>query len=127
MSEPLEDLAAVTDAVFRHRLSGLQALTAQEAMLRQQLARLDEARLAGIAEASGDIGMRALGADLLWQGWVMRQRTQLNMRLANVLVMKEAQGRALRAAFGKARVAEELCAQQKAVAKADREKRLNRD
>lgn len=108
MSESLRDLALVTDAVFRSRLASLQRLAAQESLLRQNLASLDAVRRVGPVKDMQDIEMRALGADILWQGWIMRKRMELNTQLANLLVQKEALRLELQVAFGRSQVAETL-------------------
>lgn len=108
------DLARITDAVFRGHLAGLQRLAAEETLLRQTLSSLDEARKANSQADGSHIEMRALGADLLWDGWIMRQRMVLNMRLANLLVQKEALRGEMRKAFGRAMVAKNLSSAEQA-------------
>jgi len=108
MQESLADLAQLTQAVYQGRLSRLQTLLKEETRLRQDLKRLDQMQDHEEAKDAQDISLRALGADLLWQGWVMRQKTDLNMKLANVLVQKSAVIRDVKLAFGRAQVAETL-------------------
>lgn len=108
MSQQLSGLAALTDAVYRSRLAGMQRILAQEARLRQNLQRLEQmSRLDDNLEQQ-DIAMRAIGADLLWQGWVARKKSELNIQLANLLAQKSAISRDLTFAFGRSQVADEL-------------------
>jgi hypothetical protein len=102
------DLARITDAVFQGQLAGLQRLAAEETIIRDTLSSLEAARKDKMSIDDPNIEMRALGADLLWEGWVVRQRMALNMRLANVLVQKDALRGQMRKAFGRAKVAEAL-------------------
>lgn len=102
------DLARVTDAVFQGHLAGLQRLAAEENLIRGALSSLETARRDNIFADDPQIEMRALGADLLWEGWIMRQRMALNIRLANLLVQKEALRNEMRQAFGRAKVADAL-------------------
>lgn len=120
MTKALVDLARMTDAVYRNRLAGLQRLSAEEAKVRQTLASLDAARQIGRSALTVDMEMRAIGADLLWQGWVTRQRMEQNILLANLLIQKEAMRKQLQASFGRAQVAESLLASHMA---SDRNKR----
>ena len=102
------DLAHVTDAVFKGHLVDLQRLSAEETRIRGTLSSLEIARKNNMSTDESHIEMRAIGADLLWEGWVMRQRMALNMRLANLLVQKEALRDEMRKSFGRANVAETL-------------------
>lgn len=102
------DLARITDAVFQGHLAGLQRLAAEESLIRDTLSSLETARKDNISTDDPNIEMRALGADLLWEGWIMRQRMALNIRLANLLVQKEALRAEMRKAFGRAKVAQAL-------------------
>lgn len=102
------DLARITDAVFQGHLTSLRRLAAEENRIRDTLSSLENARRDNISTELAHIEMRALGADLLWDGWIMRQRMVLNMRLANLLVQKEMLSGEMRKAFGRAKVAEAL-------------------
>lgn len=102
------DIARITDAVFQGQLVGLQRLVAEESLIRDTLSSLERARKDNISTDDPNIEMRALGADLLWEGWIMRQRMALNIRLANLLVQKEALRAEMRKAFGRAQVTQAL-------------------
>lgn len=127
MSKALEDVSKVLDAIYQSRVSGLQRLIIEEAKLRDSLRRLDDMRETGTAAAMQDQAMRALGADLLWQGWMTRQRTEINMQLANLLVQKAAMVDALRLAFGRSQVAVSLVSNARLEAKIERDRAFDRD
>lgn len=127
MSKALEDVSKVLDAIYQSRVSGLQRLIIEEAKLRDSLRRLDDMRETGTAAAMQDQAMRALGADLLWQGWMTRQRTEINMQLANLLVQKAAMVDALRLAFGRSQVAVSLVSNARLEAKTERDRAFDRD
>ena len=54
------------------------------------------------------VAPRAIGADLLWQGWTQRKRRELNIELARVLVRKAEKMDALRRSFGRAEATRQL-------------------
>jgi len=108
MSQQFIDLAELTDAVYRSRLSGMQKMLQHEARLRQNLQRLEQMGSGDETPEQHAMAMRAIGADLLWQGWMARRKTELNIQLANLLAQKSAISRDLALAFGRAQVAEAL-------------------
>jgi hypothetical protein len=102
-------LCALTDALHQRAMARLCALRDEEARLRAALARLDaQARAArGLPqEALG--GMRGIGADIAWQGWLARHRAAVQAELARVLARREQAMPAQRRAFGKAEAARAL-------------------
>lgn len=127
MSKALEDVSKVMDAMYQSRVSGLQSLIAQEVKLRDALRCLEDMRQISTGSALDDHAMRALGADLLWQGWLTRQRSEINTQLANLLVQKAALMDALRLAFGRSQVAATLVTNARIEAKAKRNKLNQRD
>lgn len=113
-------LIVVSEALYEREREGLVRITEQENALRQELARLsDLGRSAPVEPLTG--GMRAVGADVIWQGWLGRAQTALNMKLARVLATKEDEQVKVRRAFGKLTALRQLHDQQKAEA---RKKRL---
>lgn len=113
MTESFADLAAITDAVYRGKMSSLQRLIAEESKLRQDLGKIDEIARANQGDWADTFQMQTLGADLLWDAWVTRQKIQLNSQLANVLVRKAGVVQDMQRAFGRARVADEIWENQK--------------
>jgi len=108
----LDDLAEVTEALYQAELSRVQDILREETRLRQDLARLSAHREANRALPEADLdGLRRIGGDMLWQGWVARNRAELHETLARVLVRKAGALRRLRESFGKAEAVRSLFAQ----------------
>mgnify|MGYP005839915839 CR=1 FL=1 len=108
----LDDLAAVTEALYQAELSRVQDILRDETRLRQELARLSAHHQANRALPEADLdGMRRIGGDVLWHGWVGRNRAQLQEDLARVLVRKAGALRKLRVGFGKVEAVRHLRAQ----------------
>ncbi len=69
--------------------------------MRGQLTTLEAQVREARAEADGDMPMKALGADLLWEGWHLSTRRNLNMQLAQVTARKLMAMDRLRKTFGR--------------------------
>ena len=102
----LDALEQVTRAQYDLQQQSFQKVLSEEIALRDELDRLDALNVQ--ARADADQTQRALGADIMWQGWVGRAKTQLNMKLARVLAVKEHHQIMVRKAYGKVLVVEEL-------------------
>jgi len=111
MSQRLSDLTKLTEALYQAETAKMQDLLLQEAKLRQDLADLEEHR-----RANRDLpdtamqGVRQIGADILWQGWVGRSKVDLQAELARVLARKGQMIGQLRRAFGKHQAATKMLA-----------------
>lgn len=104
-------LVALTAARRDRETARLRDVLAEEARLRAALARLTaQATEARALPEAAITGLREIGADLSWQGWVAQQRAALNSALALTLARKEQALPALRRAFGKAEAARALAA-----------------
>ncbi|MHA7850947.1 hypothetical protein [Roseovarius sp.] len=124
MTDPfLKDLAALTDAAYRAEQARLMEILAEEARLRRALSELDDQVRANTGLPAQ--GVREIGADMRWQGWVRRMRGDLQARLAMVLARKGAMSDALRRAHGRKIAAENLLEQQRAAAAKARHKNRN--
>lgn len=105
----LEDLVRLTAAVRQAEEARMQRLAEEETALRAELATLDAARRDAHALSAPELaGPRSVGADILWQGWVSRNRRTLQLRLARVLARKGDALRDLRRAHGRSEAAEAL-------------------
>lgn len=104
----LNALAAITEAHYAQRQQRFAQHLAEENRIRAELSRLDEMDRAARATDVGSIPMRTVGADVIWQGWIGRSRTALNMALARVLAVKEHHQSEVRRAYGKVLVVEEI-------------------
>jgi hypothetical protein len=102
------------DADYQAQQAALQDVVRQEADLRRALAELEELRVEARTMPADQLAApRAIGADLLWQGWTQRTRQDLNVKLALILVQKAEKMSALRYAFGRAEAVNNLIAQEK--------------
>ncbi|MEM7519467.1 MAG: hypothetical protein AAF307_00385 [Pseudomonadota bacterium] len=113
MSAPgdLEALLEVSDLLYTRQRQALVAIMQEEAALRQELARLAEMGGAN-RETADQSGMKAIGADLLWNGWLARAKTDANIRLAQVLARKDFEQNRVRKAFGKVTALRQIIASQ---------------
>lgn len=97
----LQQMAAVTEAQYLKEHAKIKPVLDQEARLRGQLSKLDHQVKAARADIDQDHAMKALGADLLWQGWHVRTRRTLNVELAQVTAKKLMAMDRLRKTFGR--------------------------
>lgn len=104
----ISQMSVATQTLFLREYRNIGSILVEEAEIRAKLTRLD-ARLAQNNGAEADNHMmRAIGADLLWQGWTSRTRRQLNIELAQVLARKSAVMDRVRVAFGRQQAVEFL-------------------
>lgn len=112
-------LCAITDALHEREAARLRSLRDEEARLRAALARLDaQAREARALTQEALRGVREIGADTAWQGWLARHRVALQTELARVLARAEDVMPAQRRAFGKLEAARGLRAEAQSAARA---------
>lgn len=109
----LEQLEAITQARYQQQQQSFQRLVAEENRLRGEIAKLDDHLRRTRNQSEGDVSLRALGADIIWQGWVGQRKAELNIKLAQVLAIKEHHLVQVRTAYGKVMVVEELIATSK--------------
>lgn len=110
-------MAALMQARFRAGMTELQQVSAEESHLREELRRLADMEKGSQEALETAFGVRALGADSLWQKWIGQTRMSLNQRLANVMARKlEALDRA-RGHFGAMHAADALAGQKQARAR----------
>lgn len=102
----LRRMQRITQIDYDRQREGFARILAQESALRAELSRLDA--MNRDARAATEARHRAIGADVLWHGWVGRTRTDLNLRLARVLAMKDQHRTRVRKAYGKVLVLDEL-------------------
>ena len=107
-SDELEQIAALVDAKYEQQQLRFAKLVARENQLRAEIARLDDMRRATNAPDAKVDEMRAIGADVIWYGWVGRSKAALNIQLAQVLAQKEHHQTAVRLAYGKVLVVAEM-------------------
>lgn len=99
-------MKTLVDIKYRQEQESFERLKAEEDRLRAGLRKLDIQMLE--SRSSGDAQQRAIGADVQWQAWIGRKKRELNMRLAQVLAIKERHIVQVRKAYGKVLVSTEL-------------------
>lgn len=105
----------LVDMKYRQQQESFGRLIAQENQLRTSLARLDE-HLAR-SQRDTDSEHRAIGADIIWEAWVGRNKRALNLQLAQVLAVKERHIAQVKEAYGKVLVTKDLHEQVRAADK----------
>lgn len=105
--DQLQQVEAITNARYHKQQQSFQRLVGEECRLRSELAKLDlnfrQARRSQV-----QFEMTTIGADVIWQAWVGKRKAELNMKLAQVLAIKEHHLKQVRVAYGKVIVAGEL-------------------
>lgn len=110
MKEPneLSNLRKITQAIYEQRQQSFSRLVAEENSIRAKLIQLRDFSHQPPTLEPRIYQMRAIGADLLWQGWIGRSKTALNLRLARVLAAKEGHLNEVRHAYGKVTAIQEV-------------------
>jgi len=120
----LDQMAAVTEAQYLREHAKIKPILDAEAALRGKLTRLDAQMKDTRQQGEQDHAMRALGADLLWQGWHSRTRRQLNIELAQITARKLMAMDQVRKAFGRKHAVQTMADQERKRQKQDRIKKL---
>ncbi len=125
MTNALNDLAELTDAIYQAELQKMAVLNKKEAMVRRKITDLETLRHDNQSLPQGQLTVvRQIGADVLWQGWVGRTRESLNIELAQILAQKEHLKSELQRAFGKQMAAKEMLAAAGKQVRQERDKRF---
>lgn len=113
-------LKQVLDAAWQAKEAELRDILQQEGDVRRSLSDLDS-RQRSVRTLPADqlTAPRAIGADILWQGWTQRKRQDLNVQLAQVLVRKAEKLDTLRYAFGRTQAVAAILEQQKTARRKD--------
>ncbi|MGR3621163.1 hypothetical protein [Pseudophaeobacter sp.] len=104
----LKQMSAVTEAQYLKEHAKIKPILDHEARLRGQLSKLEDQVKSARQDIDGDVPMKALGADLIWQGWHTKTRRNLNMQLAQVTARKLMAMDRLRKTFGRKTAVEEM-------------------
>ncbi|MCD9147115.1 hypothetical protein [Pseudophaeobacter flagellatus] len=120
----LTQMAAVTEAQYLKEHAKIKPILDHEARLRGQISKLDAQVQEARDEANKDMPMKALGADLLWQGWHTTARRNLNMQLAQVTARKLMAMDRLRKSFGRKTAVGDMVKTEKTRIKTQRAKTL---
>ncbi len=108
----LEQLLFVSQLQYDRQKQTYTRIIGEEARLRYELERLSALGKPKKDVAENLTSMRAIGADLLWQGWLGRSKADVNMKLARVLAKKAYEQEKVRKAFGKLIALEKLAKQE---------------
>lgn len=108
MMTPSKNLSALLHARYQREQSAFMAVVAKEKQIRQNLLQLSDFERKAREDLDIDPTPLVIGADSLWQDWLGRRRSELNIRLANVLARKADSRAQLRLAFGRKTVSDEL-------------------
>lgn len=102
----LDKLTSLSELKYEMSQVELRQLKAEEQRIRGDLTRLSE----NARSVDGDtkMSMEFIGADVVWQAWVGRMRTELNTQLAQVLAKQERHLARVRKEFSRVQVAREL-------------------
>jgi hypothetical protein len=123
MARALQDLEALTQAIYQSKQAELEPILAQEARLRRALAQLDqETQANGSLPVDELTDLQRVGGDMAWRRWAARSRAELHNSLARVLAQKANKIAHLRSAFGKAEAVSMLKNTQEKEARLAREK-----
>ncbi|MEP3638573.1 MAG: hypothetical protein ABJN14_15085 [Paracoccaceae bacterium] len=102
----LSDLATLMELKYQASQVELRSICVREAKIREQIARLDQQSISTLS--AGASTMKSVGADMLWNAWAGRAKSDLNTELARVLARKEFFLRAARRNFGKVLASQSL-------------------
>lgn len=112
----LEQMHAICETRHAIRQADFAKLLAEENRLRSELRRLDAMGRDAQTDTLDQVQMQAIGADVIWEGWLGRTKASVNMALARVLAMKEHHLAEVRQAFGKLTVSQQLLKDARAAA-----------
>jgi len=104
----LAQMQVICEAQYAQKQATFAKLVAEENRLRAELHRLDKMGRDAQTETLEHIPMQAIGADVIWQGWLGRSKTSVNIALARILAMKEHHMAEVRLAYGKLLVTQQL-------------------
>lgn len=107
----LNELHRLLELKFKDRQKAFSEVVAAEQKLRAEVSRLD--KMASATSRVQDGKMRAIGADVIWNAWLGRTKTGLNMELAQVLAQKDKLIRRVRKDYGKVLASEAMAEAQK--------------
>lgn len=108
MSDRMKTLLQLEQLRSLKSQKALSEVTAEESRLRRQIGTLQEHRRMSHEPDPGLMPMRAIGADILWQGWIDRTQADLNTDLARVLARKAPIAKRARKNIGRRDVVSEM-------------------
>lgn len=106
--QDLRQLLAVCETQYNLHQQNFAKLIAREHRLHSELARLNQMRRDTRSRDLEQLHMQSLGADVVWQGWLGRSKSHLNIDLARVLSEKAHYLAKVRLAYGKVLAVQQL-------------------
>ncbi len=104
----LDGLAGAADLMLQRELRAIHDVLAREADIQKDLARLDRMQKSNRDGGDDHRHLRAIGADMLWQEWLARTRTELLRSLSEARARKLRVMTGARRAFGRKQAVEIL-------------------
>lgn len=114
----LEQLQRLTQVFYLREFDQIKGILAEEAVLRDKLARLESLNKDTRSSDTSDLTAKTVGADWIWQEWAMRNRRLLNAELSEVLSRKLSIMAGMRDAFGRDQAIKSLAEKDKTTRKA---------
>ena len=99
--EQFDQMIRVAEARYHKAFDDIRPVLDQEARIRRDLKQLDDQQARNRKMLDGEVGLRAIGADILWQGWTEKARRELNTELAQVMARKIPAMNEVRKQFGR--------------------------
>ncbi|MEP5731452.1 MAG: hypothetical protein ABJL67_19010 [Sulfitobacter sp.] len=109
-SDDLPRLLEISQTRYDQQRQAFALIVQEENRLRAELEKLKGLDQVGSSDPHEMIKMKSLGADVLWQSWLARSRTTLNIQLARTLALKAHEQDKVRHVFGKVTALESLIA-----------------
>lgn len=117
MTSGINDLVQVTDTLCEQALEAHRRNLAKSQSIAQEIEEIDSLRVAAQHDGEGLQARRLVGADTLWQGWLMRRRADL-MRDAAMARAYEGESLAkARTAFARAEASKSILEDERQKAK----------
>lgn len=111
--QDLTKLLMICETRYAQTQQEFTKLCAEEHRLRAEIDRLSSMGQQAQVPTVEVAEMRAIGADVIWQGWLGRAKTALNMSLAQILAAKESHIGEVRTAYGKLLMVKKLLSDMK--------------
>ncbi len=108
MTSKYDDLTEATDLLLQRDLDTHRRNLAVSARLAAELAQIDGLREAAQADTGAISARQILGADALWQGWLVRKRAEVLQRTAMARAQEADSLSRARTAFSRAEAARSL-------------------
>lgn len=119
-----EDLTRITALLMEQELDRLRQRRAAQAQLQGQLDQMDRMREAAQADGGAVTARQRIGADTLWQGWMLAKRAAILRDMALARAREEEALAGARRAFSRQQAARALI---EAEARKARRQRLKRE